>query len=513
LPHPTTHILLIHPPAAKACEPPAGIARLAGALRTRGISCRVIDANRDGQFWIFRQEVTTGDTSARRAGLHAHRNLAALQDPSVYGSPDRYGQAVYELNRLLEASSAPGGARATLANFSDPDFSPLRTGDLSATAGEDGHNPFDPYFIQELLPAVEEASPSMVGISVSFLSQALGAFRIAGLLKHAFPGMKIVFGGGLVTTWLQNRTPLDALAHLVDEWVAGPGEGRLLELAGAEAVHDARPDYTDLFAAPYLSPGRVLPFSASSGCFWRKCRFCPENAEKRPWKPMSAERVLDHLRGLCADIGPRLIHFLDNALHPALVDALIRNPLGIPWYGFSRFHERLADPAYGDALRRSGCVMLKLGLESGDQDVLDSMQKGIRLDAARDILRNLHRSGVGTYVYLLFGTPSEDEAAAERTLDFVREHGRFIDFLNVAIFNLPVRSPDAAGLRVRPFFKGDLGMYLDFDHPRGWERRRVRQFLDKHFRRDPAVARILRRDPPFFTSNHAPFLVMARGAT
>jgi len=33
----------------------------------------------------------------------------------------------------------------------------------------------------------------------------------------------------------------------------------------------------------------------------------------------------------------------------------------------------------------------------------------------------------------------------------------------------------------------------------------VRRFLDHEFRREPAVAAILRNDPPLFTSNHAPF--------
>jgi hypothetical protein len=35
----------------------------------------------------------------------------------------------------------------------------------------------------------------------------------------------------------------------------------------------------------------------------------------------------------------------------------------------------------------------------------------------------------------------------------------------------------------------------------------IRQFLDKEFKRHPAIASILRRDPPVFTSNHAPFFV------
>jgi hypothetical protein len=38
----------------------------------------------------------------------------------------------------------------------------------------------------------------------------------------------------------------------------------------------------------------------------------------------------------------------------------------------------------------------------------------------------------------------------------------------------------------------------------------IRQFLDKEFKRHPAIASILRRDPPVFTSNHAPFFVKDR---
>ena len=66
---------------------------------------------------------------------------------------------------------------------------------------------------------------------------------------------------------------------------------------------------------------------------------------------------------------------------------------------------------------------------------------------------------------------------------------------------------EAASLCVHPFSEGDLSLYADFDHPRGWGRREVRAFLDREFRRHPAVSPIVRRQPPHFTSNHAPFLL------
>jgi radical SAM superfamily enzyme YgiQ (UPF0313 family) len=151
--------------------------------------------------------------------------------------------------------------------------------------------------------------------------------------------------------------------------------------------------------------------------------------------------------------------------------------------------------------------MLKLGLESGDQAVLDSMQKGINLEEASSSLKNLKKAGIATYVYLLFGTPPEDQPEAQKTLAFVVKHQDCIGFLNLAIFNMPIYGPEAQKMETRTFYKGDLSLYTDFDHPKGWNRQRIRQFLDKEFKRHPAVAAILRRDPPVFTSNHAPFFI------
>jgi len=122
----------------------------------------------------------------------------------------------------------------------------------------------------------------------------------------------------------------------------------------------------------------------------------------------------------------------------------------------------------------------------------------------------LHHAGIAAYVYLLFGAPPEKEEDAFQTLDFVVRHQEWIDFLNVAIFNLPIHSPDAEKFKTGDFYEGDLSLYRTFTHPSGWDRPKVRLFLDRVFKRHPVVAAILRRDPPFFTSNHAPFFGMFR---
>jgi hypothetical protein len=136
---------------------------------------------------------------------------------------------------------------------------------------------------------------------------------------------------------------------------------------------------------------------------------------------------------------------------------------------------------------------------------LDALSKGIDIAMASRALAALHRAGIATYVYLLFGTPAEDEIAARRTLAFTVDHADCIDFLNLAIFNLPAYGSEAAALDTDDFYAGDLSLYREFLHPKGWGRNRVRPFLSKAFKKQPAIGTILNNDPPFFTSNHAPF--------
>ncbi len=336
--------------------------------------------------------------------------------------------------------------------------------------------------------------------------------------------MKLVLGGGLVTSWLQRPHWRNPFAGLVEDVVGGPGEYPLLKLVGKSSIssEDGLPRFFDLPVGQYLSPGLIVPYAASSGCYWGRCSFCPERAEGSDYCPIAPDRVVTHLQRLAAELRPVLLHLVDNAISPALLERMARmgstaytgsttdEGSSTPWYGFARITRHLTDPDFCEGLKASGCVMLKLGVESADQDVLDEMQKGHNVETARLTLATLKRAGISTFVYLIFGTPQETEASARATLEFVVQESSNIDFLNLALFNLPIASPEAHLLRTRPFFDGDLSIYTDFEHPAGWERRRVRQFLQGEFRRHPAVQKILRNNPPFFTSNHAPLFALAQ---
>ncbi len=472
-------------------------------MKAHGVPCRTLDANLEGQLWLLEQPPTAADTWSRRAFKGRLRNLAALRDITTYQTPDRYRRAVSDLGRAMGLSAADSGAAIGLADYQHATLSPLRSGDLLAAAQQPEQNPFFPYFSRRLPELLD--SIGTVGFSLNYLSQALCTFAMIGHVKERYPAVRIVLGGGLVTSWMQRpgwRSPFEGL---VDAMIPGPGEGPLLALLG-NALPPGRhvtPDYSALPLTGYFSPGLMLPYSAGSGCYWNRCSFCPERAEGNVYRPVPASVVLSDLRHLTEQNRPVLIHLLDNAISPALLSALAENPPGTPWYGFARIDAGLADPEFCRALKRSGCVMLKLGLESGDQGVLDRMCKGIDLGLASRVLHNLREAGIAVYCYLLFGTPGETVVEARRTLEFVVRHHRAITFLNLALFNMPLYGDEAAEYGNRPFYEGDLSLYTAFCHPGGWDRREVRRFLESEFKRHPAVAAIIRNDPPQFSSNHA----------
>ena len=185
-----------------------------------------------------------------------------------------------------------------------------------------------------------------------------------------------------------------------DRIVFGPGEASLTALATGNAASDYyledaatvsfRPDFSFARLADYFSPLPVLPVSASRGCYWQKCLFCPEAAAPvHPYTCLPAKELPALLRQLAAENGVRHFHFTDDAIPVAVLRRLgdaVSEMAGLGWHGFVRFEHALTEPALAVGLAASGCRLLQLGLESGSQAVLDRLHKGTRLADAAVIL-------------------------------------------------------------------------------------------------------------------------------
>jgi len=289
-------MILIHPPVAKSCEPPAGIAKLCGALDYHGVRYRAVDANLEGLLSLLKNPPVSLDTWTRRALRHLPGHLDSLKSWDAYRNEDRYRRAIKDLDRLLEMTSRSSRVRISLANYQHEELSPARSTDIVRAAENPEDNLFYPYFKKRLMELLESEQPSIVGFSMNYLSQALTTFAMIGFLRRERPGVKLILGGGLVTSWMRRPHWQNPFEGLVDDLVAGPGEVLLLSLGGVQSGNDRyRPDYDSLPMRDYFAPGPILPYSASSGCYWNRCSFCPERAEGNPFMAIPVEEVVSDL--------------------------------------------------------------------------------------------------------------------------------------------------------------------------------------------------------------------------
>ncbi|OHB28716.1 MAG: radical SAM protein [Desulfuromonadaceae bacterium GWC2_58_13] len=524
-------ILLLNPPATKAGEPPLGLAVLLGFLRSRGLQTDAIDANLDACLYLLDEERLrraagpTPSTALRRALNHTARSLRFLRTPAACRSFSRYQTAVHHLNHALGAYTPPEGEeRLTLGDYTHDGLSEFVPTDLERVLRGEAVTLFDDYFRQQLLPQVLQRAPKMVGISVNYRHQVIPAFALAGLLRRHCPGLTLVGGGGMLSSWRSALKEQSLRFSTFSHLVFGPGEASLEALAKGigptdyfledPAVVAFEPDFS--FASPtaYLSPKPILPVSASRGCYWRRCLFCPEAASPtHPYAGSEPGAFVDLLTTLAARYGVRHFHLTDNAVPiPVLREMVIRREelAGIGWHGFIRFEQDLLDPGFVSGLAASGCRVLQLGLESGSQRVLDRLRKGTRLEEVARMLDNLRRAGIATYVYIMLGTPGETREDAELTLRFLERHAGAINYLNLAIMNLPRESrllddPSATGIDASAPLSEEapLGLYRSFVPASGWGRGEARRFLQQRLLGSPVIREIVNRVPPYFTSNHA----------
>lgn len=519
-------LLLIHPPAVKPAEPPLGTAVLLAHLRAKGIAAEAVDANLEAYLHLLdpgRVQGAAGSappTAVRRAVGNLPRALAILRSPAGAASPARYGAAVAHLEAALSAYGEAGG-RLSLGDYVHPRLSVFAPADLERVASGGEPTVFTGYFRDRLLPRVEALRPSVIALSVNYRHQVLPAFELAGLLRRRLPSATLVAGGGMLTSWGEPLRRLGLRFSCLDRIVLGPGEGPLSALAlgtaGDRYLLEGReasflPDFGFAPLGDYLSPLPVLPLGASRGCYWRRCLFCPEAAAPtHAYSALPPAELPSLMAALSRDYGAKHFHLTDNAVPVPTLRALAEHPLsGIGWHGFVRFEPVLADPGFAASLARGGCRMLQLGLESGSPAVLERLGKGTDLAVAGRVLESLRGAGIAAYVYVLLGTPGETQGDAEATLAFLERHAGRIDFLNLAIMNLPRGSamlddPGRFGIAAANLLpEGEpLGLYRSFTSDGGWGREEARRFLRSRMLGSPPIRTIVRRTPPAFTSNHA----------
>lgn len=308
---------------------------------------------------------------------------------------------------------------------------------------------------------ISQSVPDIVGLSVPFPGNIIGALLCARHIKRNHPDIKIVMGGGYVNTELRTMTDT-GLFNYIDYLTFDDGELPLLRIIqGGDLLRTAHivdgklvyeqmtnavnEQFADLPAPAtaglpmhlYLdfvdttnpmhrlwSDGRWNKMMLAHGCYWAKCTFCDTTLDYIGRFQMArATRIVDRMEAMIAETGRSGFHFVDEAAPPAVLRAvaeeIIRRRLVVTYWTNIRF-DRQFTPELAYLLARSGCIAVSGGLEVASPRLLKLINKGVTIDSAAECMRNLTDHGIMVHTYLMYGFPTQTIAELYDSLDTVR---------------------------------------------------------------------------------------------
>jgi anaerobic magnesium-protoporphyrin IX monomethyl ester cyclase len=319
------------------------------------------------------------------------------------------------------------------------------------------------YFAHDADWIVDEADafkPDIVGVAL-FTRWVWHAYQLVDRLRGRFP---LLVAGGAHTT----ARPFEPLDHGFDVSIVGEAEESILQLvdahlagrslsevpgavyrnadgsirtgACAAAIADldtlafpqlAQPLYDKLWYDPSgreVIPGGML---TSRGCPAR-CTFCANYVTGRKFRHRRAECVVAELNAYHELSGACFFPCWDDALTAdrrrlvslcETIERDIRFPFA--WSAITRATMVTSEVLH--AMKRAGLVCVNFGVESGDDDILRAIKKGITTDHVVRALEMSKAEGLRTACNFMLGFPQETPDALDRTLRFMERIAPMVD--------------------------------------------------------------------------------------
>jgi anaerobic magnesium-protoporphyrin IX monomethyl ester cyclase len=221
-------------------------------------------------------------------------------------------------------------------------------------------------------------------------------------------------------------------------WKKVPGIGYKRE--GKIILNELYPLIEDLDELPFLMrellPRNIAYFNplvkempyttmmTSRGCPGR-CTFCTAPSfYGNKIRSRSVDNILSELE-MIQQQGYREVWFRDETFtafkkrNIDLCNGMLDRDIRLSWMCNARVGS--VDREMLILMKKAGCHLIKFGVESGVQKILDNIGKGITVDQTRDIFRITRETGVDTHAHMMLGCPGETEQTIRTTLDFVKE--------------------------------------------------------------------------------------------
>ncbi len=305
--------------------------------------------------------------------------------------------------------------------------------------------------VADVMDRIAAFQPNLVGISANFSPLHNSALMLCRRVKALCSDIWTVVGGNHATACAEYM--LEQSGGSLNFVARGQGERVLPNLVralnssldiscikgitymqGGKAVsNDDEPLIDDLDSLP-LPAYHLLKMDlydrynliTSRGCPF-KCNYCASSVICNKVRYRSPEKIAEEIEHLVQHYGQKHFWFSDdtftaNFKHTnELLDLLIGKGLDISWSCLTRVNRTKRDLL--EKMKQAGCKYISYGVESGDQAMLDRMNKRITLEDVREALLLTKDVGIDMYAFFLIGYPGDTAESVERSFELIRETG------------------------------------------------------------------------------------------
>ncbi len=317
---------------------------------------------------------------------------------------------------------------------------------------------------EELFSLIDGFKPDLIGITIFTLSRPF-AYELIDAIKGK-TSTPIVVGGAHVST-----VKAAALEETkADYAVKYEGEYPLLELlnelksatphfeavknliwrkAGGIVENPDRPLLTDLDSLPFPQFGlydikehpsygrKIVPLITSRGCPF-ECNFCSVKLYMgRGFRKRSAQNVFEEIK-YQYDKGYHQFDFnddcftLDKKRAEEILDLIIASGMKIGFQFYNGLRVDTVDPNLLRKLKKAGCFYISYGCESGNEEILKKIKKGVTLGQVRDAIKWTNDAGIANSVNFIIGHRDETYQTAMDSINFARSlPNNFVNFYNL----------------------------------------------------------------------------------
>jgi len=371
----------------------------------------------------------------------------------------------------------------------------------------------------ELSPAeiknrIETLKPEVVGVS-ALTTNIRGALESAEIAKEA--GSIVIMGGPHLMVF-----PQETLSYrFIDYGIRGEGEIAMVELlhciereqplgkipgavfrVNGQIVVNEPAQVDDIDAVPipayHLLPshkyeisnfgGKTLSMFTTRGCPYN-CGFCYRNPLLYKVRKRDPAKVVDEIEYVLKKFKINHINFVDEVITfdkkhiSAVCEEILTRNLAIRWQAATRVDT--VDYKLLELMHRAGCHTLRFGVESGNQEIINLMNKKTTLRQAAENLRLCKKVGIKTVAYFIIGYLSETDQTVSDTIAFAKDlspdyaiFGPAYPLPETKLFNDAVKEGLVEPEYWREFVLGKRTDAVPFLFPdtRGWVARAYRSF-------------------------------------